>query len=409
MMDGNRSSRHTSDLRHQASKNVLAGNSVVNHTRPMKRSEEVQTKIDLVRGWLQRHGMESLLINSQANFAWLTGGGGNYVYFGDAAGIAFLLVTPNRAYLLTSNIETRRLQEEQVADLPFDAVAWPWHDRDSARQRIAGLCDVSKAVSDLGSLGLPKVSDGFLGGFLGGFNELRYTMSPREIERYRCLGQDAAQALEAVCLSFEPGESELEIAASLAFQCQKRNILPLVNLVGGDERIARYRHPLPTENPVRKTALIALTGRRHGLHISLTRLVSIGPVNSGLLGRHRAVVKVDARYILETRAGVTLGDVFSRAIDQYILEGFPREWELHHQGGLTGYAGREIFATPDIRYRLEANQVLTWNPSITGTKSEDTILITSDGAEVLTRTGSWPELEVELPMGTLNRPAILVR
>jgi Xaa-Pro aminopeptidase len=375
----------------------------------MNKSKEVQTKIELVRGWLQRHEMEAMLINSQANFAWLTGGGGNYVYFGDAAGIAFLLVTPNRTYLLTNNIEARRLQEEQVAGLPFDTVTWPWQDSARARQMIAGLCDVSKTVSDLGSLGLPKVSDGLPDGFLGGFNQLRYTMSPPEIERYRCLGQDAAQALEAVCFSFEPGESELDIAASLAFQCQKRNILPLVNLVGGDERIPRYRHPLPTGNPVLKTALIALTGRRQGLHISLSRLVSIGPVDHGLLGRHRSVVKVDARYILESRTGVTLGDVFSRAIDQYFLEGFPREWELHHQGGLTGYAGREIFATPDNKYRLKVNQVLTWNPSITGTKSEDTILITADGVEILTRTGSWPELEVELPMGNLNRPAILVR
>jgi len=371
----------------------------------MNRLEEVQTKLELVRAWLQRNGLEALLINSQANFAWLTGGGDSYVYVGDAAGEAYLLVVPDRAYLLTNNIEARRLQEEEVADLPFEAVSWPWHNRDGAQEKVAGLCNVSKAVSDLGSLGLSKVSDGFP----DGFDELRYTMLPPEIERYRHLGQDAAQALEAVCLSFEPGESELDIAASLAHQCRKRNILPLVNLVAGDDRIARYRHPLPTENRVRKTMLIALTGRRQGLHISLTRLVSFGPVDPGLLARHQAVVTVDARYILESRAGVTMGEVVARAIEQYALEGFPQEWELHHQGGLTGYAGREIFGTPDSAYRLQHGQVLTWNPSITGTKSEDTILITNGGSEVLTRTGSWPELNIDLPMGTLRRPAILIR
>ena len=241
------------------------------------------------------------------------------------------------------------------------------------------------------------------------FNELRYTMSPPEIERYRGLGQDAAQALEDVCLSFEAGDSELDIAAALSFQCRKRNILPLVNLVGGDDRIPEYRHLLPTKNRVRKTMLIALTGRRHGLHISLTRMVSFGPVDPDLLERHRSVAAVDARYILESRAGVAMGEVVSRALDQYALEGFPQEWELHHQGGLTGYAGREIFGTPDSKYCLRRDQVLTWNPSITGVKSEDTILLTDGGAEVLTRTGSWPELEVELPMGVLRRPAILLR
>ena len=112
---------------------------------------------------------------------------------------------------------------------------------------------------------------------------------------------------------------------------------------------------------------------------------------------------------LESRAGVTLGEVMRRAIDQYVSEGYPQEWELHHQGGLTGYAGRELFGNPESEYRLQSSQVLTWNPSITGTKSEDTILLTSDGPEVLTRTGTWPEMQVDLPIGTLSRPAIRVR
>ena len=367
----------------------------------MTRLEEVQNKLESVRAWLRREGQEALLINSQANFAWLTGGGENYVYIGDAAGEAYLLIVPDRTYLLTNNIEVRRLQDEEVTSLPFEAVTWSWRRGGDAGERVASLCDVSKAVSDLGSLGLPKVSDGF--------NELRYTMSPPEILRYRRLGQEAAQAVEAVCLSFEPGDTELEIAASLAYQCQKRNILPLVNLVAGDDRIARYRHPLPTKNPVHKTMLIALTGRRHGMHISLTRQVSFGPVDSDLLALHRAVVSVDARYILESRSGVTVGEVVRRAIDQYALEGYPKEWELHHQGGLTGYAGREFFGTPDSAYRLQPNQVLTWNPSITGAKSEDTILLTANGPEILTRTGSWPELNIDGPIGSICRPAIRVR
>ena len=367
----------------------------------MNRKEEVQEKLESVRAWLQRNGLEALLINSQANFAWLTGGGENYVYVGDAAGDAYLLVVPDRNYLLTNNIEALRFQEEEVASLPFEPVVWPWHRSGDVRDKVARLCDLSKAVSDLGSLGLPKVPEEF--------NQLRYTMTEPEIERYRQLGVEAAQAMEDVCLGFEAGDSELHIAAALSYECRKRKILPLVNLVGGDDRIVRYRHPLPTENQVHKTMLMALTGRRQGLHISLTRLVSFGPVDAELLERHRAVVAVDARYILESRTGVTLGEVVAQAMDQYNLEGFPQEWELHHQGGLTGYAGREIFGTPDSKYRLQLGQVLTWNPSITGSKSEDTILLTEGGSEVLTRTGSWPELDVDLPIGKLRRPAILIR
>ncbi len=82
---------------------------------------------------------------------------------------------------------------------------------------------------------------------------------------------------------------------------------------------------------------------------------------------------------------------------------------MHHQGRLTGYDGREIFGTPASQYRLQHNQVLTWNPSITGAKSEDTVLLSENGPEVLTRSGSWPELEVELPVGRLRRSAIRVQ
>ena len=82
---------------------------------------------------------------------------------------------------------------------------------------------------------------------------------------------------------------------------------------------------------------------------------------------------------------------------------------MHHQGGLTGYAGREIFGTPASKYRLQPNQVLTWNPSITGAKSEDTLLLSENGPEILTRSGNWPEFEVELPVGRLLRPSIRVQ
>ena len=365
----------------------------------MNRQEEVETKLERVRTWLEGAGLEAVVLGSQANFAWLTGGGNNYVQVGDAAGEASLLVTVDKAYLLTNNIELRRLLEEEVAGLPFEPVDWMWYQRDAANEHVARLCNAAKTVSDLGFLGLPLAPDGFRG--------LRYTMMPPEIERYRRLGVEAAQAVETACRNAQPGETELDTAASLAFECQKRDILPLVNLVAGDDRIARYRHPLPTRNHIRRTMLVALTGRRHGLHISLTRVVSFGPLDSDLAARHRAVTAIDTRFNLESRAGASLGEIVSKAIEQYASEGFPQEWELHHQGGLAGYAGREIFGTPAAEYRLKHNQVLTWNPSITGTKSEDTVLLTENSPEVLTRTGTWPELAVELPTGRLLRPSIL--
>jgi antitoxin VapB len=105
-----------------------------------------------------------------------------------------------------------------------------------------------------------------------------------------------------------------------------------------------------------------------------------------------------------SRPGVTLGEILLAADRAYAERGFPGEWRRHHQGGLTGYEGREVFATPDEPTELPPSCAVAWNPSITGgAKSEDTALVSAEGVEVLTRTPSLPELEV----GGLRRPGIV--
>ena len=364
----------------------------------MGRRDEVETKLLRLRHWLQSHQLDAVLITSQSNFAWITGGGNNFVSTADTGGTASVLVNGDGAYLLSNNIEMPRLMEEEVSGLPFEEAQWLWYESGEARNHLARMCDMSKTVSDISFLSLPLVP--------GDFSNLRYTMLPQEIERYQQLGLEAAQAVEAACGDAEPGRTEREVAASLAFHCHKLGILPVVNLVGSDHRISNFRHPLPTNKLIERSLMVVLTGRRHGLHVSLTRLVSFAPLDADLAARHRAVAAVDARFILESRAGSRLGQIVGRAILQYAKEGYPQEWQLHHQGGLTGYAGREILATSDTDHPLGHNQVVAWNPSITGTKSEDTVLLTPDGPKVLTRTGDWPEIEVELREGAISRPAI---
>jgi Xaa-Pro aminopeptidase len=364
------------------------------------RTAEVETKLDQLRLWLERKDHSACLLTSQANFAWITGGGHSHVATGEAQGVASVLVTDDAAYLITPNIELRRLTEEETAGLPFQAVEFPWHARSAISKFVAQLFDSSRAVSDVEIDGLGRVEPDMA--------QLRYTLLTPELERYRALGRAAAQAVERACLAARPDDSELEVAARVSFECWTRDILPLVNLAAADGRIALYRHPIPTSNRVKSTLLVALTGRRHGLHASLTRMVSFGPPDAELVTRHHAVTRVDACEILATRPGRDLSEVMKRGVDQYAAEGFPEEWKLHHQGGLTGYAGREIFATPSSRHRIGGNQVFAWNPSITRVKSEDTVFVGDDDQEVLTRSGHWPERDVRLGPETIKRPALLV-
>jgi antitoxin VapB len=84
-----------------------------------------------------------------------------------------------------------------------------------------------------------------------------------------------------------------------------------------------------------------------------------------------------------TRPGTTLADAFAACRGFYRDAGFADEIRLHHQGGLTGYASRELIATPNTDHVIAVGQSFAWNPSITGAKAEETFVLTESGPEVI--------------------------
>jgi antitoxin VapB len=121
----------------------------------------------------------------------------------------------------------------------------------------------------------------------------------------------------------------------------------------------------------------------------------------------QATAQVDAEMIWSTQPGNYLAEVFSSAQKVYAQTGFDGEWQLHHQGGPAGYEPREYLATPASTEIIKAGQAYAWNPSITGVKSEDTILVGVDGNEILTAILGWPTISVEVENQTVLRPDIL--
>ena len=81
---------------------------------------------------------------------------------------------------------------------------------------------------------------------------------------------------------------------------------------------------------------------------------------------------------------------------------FPDEWQHHHQGGLAGYEARELRALPGATQVLEAGQLLAWNPTIRGAKSEETAVVTAAAPRILTRTDGWPLIEGAIPLAAIG-------
>jgi antitoxin VapB len=135
--------------------------------------------------------------------------------------------------------------------------------------------------------------------------------------------------------------------------------------------------------------------------------VHFGSLPSDLQRKAEACARVDARLILGTQAGRTLSDLFAIARDAYADEGYPEAIDEHHQGGSAGYAAREVIARPDAQTPIAVNQMFAWNPSIRGVKSEDSILLTEDGVEILTAMEGFPTLSISIDGQPIARPAIL--
>ncbi|HEY8312348.1 MAG TPA: hypothetical protein VIG47_17400, partial [Gemmatimonadaceae bacterium] len=148
---------------------------------------------------------------------------------------------------------------------------------------------------------------------------------------------------------------------------------------------------------------------RAGLVAALTRSVYFGALPDDLRAKALATARVDVHMTRGSQPGRTIGDMFALARAAYAAEGHPDAIEQHHQGGTIGYRSREIIATPDDTTQLAVGMACAWNPSITGTKSEDTIILTDQGPEVLTRIDDWPMWTVEVDGETFERPAVWER
>ncbi|MBC7287312.1 MAG: aminopeptidase P family protein [Armatimonadetes bacterium] len=366
----------------------------------MTRLEEFESKVARVREFLEARGYAAAALTTQANFAWLTCGGDNHVVLASENGVAYLLVTRETVHLLTNNIEAPRMVDEELGALPIEVHQQAWHEED--RERIAWELAGGPIASDSAwPAGATNES--------GSIARLRWQLLPPEVERYRWIGEKTAAAMWETANEIEPGMSEHGIAAALARRLLSEGIIPAVLLVATDERCYRYRHPVPTDKKLERHAMLVVGARRWGLGVSATRIVHFGPPDSELRRRHEAVCRVDACFITKTQPGTSVAEIFRAAVEEYEASGYGDQWHLHHQGGATGYAPRDYRASPNSKEVVLANQAFAWNPSIAGTKSEDTIVARPDGPELLNINDPWPMLETEYSGASVSRPDILVR
>lgn len=365
----------------------------------MDATQERNEKLAGVRRLMVDNCLDAIWFRRLSSVAWLTAGAATYVSLADERGIASLLVTADSLHLITNNIEAPRLLGEEALDAA--GCEWhiaPWH----------APIDPRSILPEGAALGCDELLPGAID-LANQVSALRSRLSHSEQARMREVGRLCADAVQAAVMGLRPGMTEWQIAGILAEEALARGVAPIVNLIAVDERIYQYRHPLPTSNSLRRYAMVVLSGRRHGLIASITRLIHFGDLPAELEEKASAVAFVDATFIARSRPGARLDEVFRAGVEAYRSVGFPGEWLHHHQGGISGYEGREEKGTPTSTGSLHLGQACAWNPSIAGVKSEDTILIGREGNEIITPTPGLPTRMVHVEGQLIPRPAIWVR
>src|SRR5262249_19566310 len=155
------------------------------------------------------------------------------------------------------------------------------------------------------------------------------------------------------------------------------------------------------------TLLIAVCARRKGLIVSLSRILCAGEIPAEFHRRTEAAAVVNASLYAATVAGAKASGLYQVAADAYRKEGFPDEIDKHHQGGACGKKPRDGVPHAKNFETVRRNQAFAGNPSITGTKAEETGLATDNGFEVITGTAGFPQITTLVDGQEYFSPGIL--
>lgn len=367
----------------------------------LTRKAEITKKLSRLRELMQKESLQAVALAHHANFSWLTAGGKSVVTISNEDGVATLLITHDKAYAITNNIEEGRLRDEELLEeLGFELIVQPWYQEDTLKlvESLAG-CDASKIGSDR-SLGSAKVIPGKI-------NSLKYSLLPSEMERYLHLGTVLSTVLEDFMTTVKPGMTELEITGKLCEALWPHDIDQILFLVSADERAYKYRHGIPTEKKLEKHLNVSVNGRYKGFITTITRMVHFGEVSREMGAQFEKTVMIENRAIAATVVGKDELVPYEACKQAYRDLGYEDMWGKHSQGGPLGYSNRYYSITPTNHGVIHDNQAYCYNAVIDGTKSEDAFIATKNGPVFITKPISYPIVREELDGLVFERPGLL--
>jgi len=337
-------------------------------------------RIQPIRDLMKANGLDAFVLRRNPNLAWAIAGRSHVPTTIDMACFD-LIITQDSAIVVTNVVEAPRLiAEELPSEVSVKTVKW-------SEGRDPQLPTGSKVGSD--QPGADRIDLGVE------VEMMRASLIASDVERFKDICVDAAVALGNAMKQVESTDREIDVAGLITHSLWQADLEIAFLGVAGEDRVHKFRHPLPTDAVVGNRVSASICAKRKGLIASVTRIVTFGEVTDSMINDYTSIFKVEATLLDATVVGKPFSDPINAAIAAYPANGFDAdEWSKHHQGGPTGFLPRDWPANEGTTRLIANNQPIAWNPTGKGWKAEDTILATTSGVKMLTNDPDWPAFEV---------------
>lgn len=224
-------------------------------------------------------------------------------------------------------------------------------------------------------------------------NLLRTIKDEDEIEQIRKACELADYAIEVGVNAIKEGISELEIVAAIEYEMKKKGVQKMsfdTTVLAGAK--AASPHGVPGAAKVKKGdfVLFDLGVIYEGYCSDITRTVAFGDVSEESRKVYETVLQAQLAAVDASRPGITCAELDQTARNIISDAGYG-EYFTHRLGHGLGISIHEYpSVTETNQLVLQPGMVYTIEPGIyipnkVGVRIEDDILITKDGAEVLTK------------------------
>jgi len=360
--------------------------------------QDTSAKRDRVRTWLDKRGLDGVILSRADNFAWITSGGSNKVIEDLDTGVGHLVITRDRHYLVAYYMDAERLWAEQAPGQGYELVTKFWHEGD---ERIFAKTLAGKKVgADTLFPGTEHINQEIV--------ELQWPFTDLDLRRTRWLSKQQSDVLEKIFREVEPGMAEIEIGQHVAREFISRGIKVDVPILGSDERIAKYRHVLATNKKLERYLLLGPVISRWGLHSLCSRSMHFGEPPAEVRRAYQAAATIEGRIFSELREGLKFSKILELQKRWYTELGYPDGWNYHFQGGPTGYVIVDVSQNQTDNV-IRAPQPYSWFTTIRGAKVEELSILTTGGLEIASLGDHWPTISVETEKGSILVPDMLVR